>query len=92
MGRDDGVQAVRTYLAAEFIGATVEDFFTGERQARHFLVVRGTESYQAIVSFEFLDNTALERIPGILRCWGLSAQMRAAGARGVMVTEGISPL
>jgi hypothetical protein len=87
-----GVAAMKAYLESRFTSQEIADLTAmPARQAHEFRVVAGSDIlFRAFVSFTALEGDP-DRLVAQIREQGLADKMQAAGARGVLVTDRITP-
>ena len=78
---------VKSYLTAQFRGATISDAFTFERSTHWWRVTTPLHDVLLHVSIEFLRDYSAAQIAEALDEWGVAdALRRAAPERFVLVT------
>ena len=82
------VATIDQYLKQAFGGDTVQTSYDPTRAAQFYRVGRGAAiTHRIFVSKEFLDVHTLEDITPLLRKWRTITFIRAAGVRGVLITN-----
>ena len=85
------IAAVREYLADEFPGCTVEDWYEAGRKAQSFRIVEGQSHHLATVSREFMEDRDASDIGPTLTAFLLAEHLRDLGTIRVIVgNDGLS--
>ena len=82
------VATIDQYLKQAFGGDKVQTSYDPTRAAQFYRVGRGAAiTHRILVSKAFLDNHTHEDITPLLRKWRTITFIRAAGVRGVFITN-----
>ena len=82
------VATIDQYLKQAFGGDKVQTSYDPTRAAQSYRVRRGAAiTHRIVVSKAFFDNHTHEDITPLLRKWRTITFIRAAGARGVFITN-----